>query len=56
MTRTAATRDRLEGLVRNGNTPQRLVPHARIALLSDSTPLNGAIAKVKRVVAGRALL
>lgn len=41
----AAVRDRLEGLIRNGNTPQKLVPRARIALLSDGTRLNGAIAR-----------
>ena len=40
-----ADRDRLEGLIRNGNTPQKLVPRARIALLSDGTRLNGAIAR-----------
>lgn len=40
-----ADRRRLEELVRNGNTPQKLVPRARIALLSDGTRLNGAIAR-----------
>ena len=40
-----ADRRRLEDLVRNGNTPQKLVPRARIALLSDGTRLNGAIAR-----------
>jgi len=35
----------LEDLVRNGNTPQKLVPRAGIALLSDGTRLNGAIAQ-----------
>ncbi len=38
-------RDRLEGLIRSGSTPQKLVPRARIALLSDGTRLNGAIAR-----------
>src|SRR5512135_1170126 len=37
-----AERRRLDELVRNGNTPQKLVPRARIALLSDGTRLNGA--------------
>lgn len=40
-----ADRRRLEDLVRSGNTPQKLVPRARIALLSDGTRLNGAIAQ-----------
>src|SRR3954471_19619287 len=40
-----ADRHRLEDLVRNGNTPQKLVPRARIALLSDGMRLNGAIAR-----------
>src|SRR4051794_17709113 len=40
-----ADRHRLEALVRNGNTPQKLVPRARIALLSNGTRLNGAIAR-----------
>ncbi|WP_431858701.1 helix-turn-helix domain-containing protein [Azospirillum sp.] len=35
----------LEDLVRIGNTPQKLVPRARIALRSDGTRLNGAIAQ-----------
>lgn len=38
-----ADRCRLEALVRSGNTPQKLVPRARIALLSDGMRLNGAI-------------
>lgn len=40
-----ADRRRLEDLVRSGNTPQKLVPRVRIALLSDGTRLNGAIAQ-----------
>ena len=40
-----AERRRLEELVRNGNTPQKRVPCARIALLSDGPRLNGAIAR-----------
>ena len=40
-----ANRNRLEALVRSGNTPQKLVPRARIALLSDGMLLNGAIAR-----------
>lgn len=45
---TPADRRRLEDLVGisgNGNTPQKLVPRARIALLSDGTRLNGAITR-----------
>lgn len=40
-----ADRNRLEALVRSGNTPQKLAPRARIALLSDGMRLNGAIAR-----------
>jgi hypothetical protein len=40
-----ADQRRLESLVHNGNTPQKLMPRARIALLSDGTRLNGAIAR-----------
>jgi transposase len=40
-----AERHRLEESVHNGNTPQKLVPRVRIALLSDGTRLNGAIAE-----------
>lgn len=40
-----ADRDRLEGPIRSSNTPQKLVPRARIALLNDGTCLNGAIAR-----------
>src|SRR5512147_2904413 len=40
-----ADRRRLDDLVRHGNTPQKRVPRARIALLSDGTRLNGAIAR-----------
>src|SRR5512143_1664063 len=42
---TPADRGRLEEIARNGNTPQKLVPRVRIALLSDGTRLNGAIAE-----------
>lgn len=41
----AADRDRLEGLIRSGRIPQKLVPRAQIALLSYGTRLNGAIAR-----------
>ncbi len=44
-----AERRRLEDLVRNRNTPQKLVPRARIAPLSDGTRQNGAIARDVRV-------
>jgi hypothetical protein len=42
---TPAERRRLDEIVRNGNTPQKMVPRARIALLSDGMRLNGAIAR-----------
>ncbi|MCW2240683.1 hypothetical protein [Azospirillum canadense] len=40
-----ADRRRLEDLVRSGNTPQKLVPRARIALLSDGTRLNETLSR-----------
>lgn len=41
---SAAYRARLERLIRDGNTPLKLVPRSRVALLSDGTRLNGTIA------------
>ncbi|CAO3376370.1 hypothetical protein [Azospirillum argentinense] len=40
-----ANRDRLEGHIRCGSTPQKLVLRAWIALLSDGMRLSGAIAR-----------
>ncbi len=42
---SAAERRRLEALLRDSATRKKLIPRARIALLSDGTRLNGAIAR-----------